>query len=108
MREKEDKEQKKECLHDGYAFWLRSRGHEQNPATKSRRGRVIMALITKEQRCAKIKARLENHLDELSQKLADGEKITLVPSRTCFKAFAGFEYRLDLDNKSMVGGAVDE
>jgi len=69
-----------------------------------------MILITKEQRYAKIKSRLENHLDELSQKLADGEKITLVPSRTSFKAFSGYEHRLnlDLDNKSLVGGAADE
>ena len=67
-----------------------------------------MILITKEQRYAKIKSRLENHLDELSQKLADGEKITLVPSRTCFKAFAAKEHRLDLDNKSLVGGVADE
>lgn len=64
-------------------------------------------MITNEQRAEKIKSRLLNHIDEFTLLLAEGEKITLIPSRTCFKAFAAKEHRLDLDNKSMVGGGAD-
>jgi hypothetical protein len=76
---------------------------------KSRRGRHKM-MITNERKAEKIKSRLLAHIDEFALLLAEGEKITLIPSRTCFKAFAAKEHRLnlDLDNKSLVGGAVDE
>ena len=67
-------------------------------------------MITNEQRAEKIKSRLLAHIDEFALLLAEGQKLTLIPSRTSFKAFSAKEHRLNLDreNKSLVGGAVDE
>lgn len=65
-------------------------------------------MITNEQRAEKIKSRLLAHIDEFALLLAEGQKLTIVPTRTTCKAFAGFEHRLDLDNKSSVGGGAHE
>ena len=67
-------------------------------------------MITHEQKAEKIKSRLLAHIDEFALLLASGEKLTIIPTRTTCKVFSAKEHRLNLDrdNKSLVGGAVDE
>ena len=65
-------------------------------------------MITNEQRAEKIKSRLLSHIDEFALLLASGQKLTIVPTRTTCKVFSAKERRLNLDNKSSVGGGTHE
>lgn len=65
-------------------------------------------MITHEQKAEKIKSRLLAHIDEFALLLASGEKLTIIPTRTTCKVFSAKEHRLNLDNKSSVGGGAHE
>ena len=61
-----------------------------------------------EEKAVRIRTRLSNNVDTLTELLVSGNKITIVPTRSAIKIFAGTEHRLDLDNQSSVGGVANE
>ena len=73
-----------------------------------------MMSLTQEQKQINVRRRLELNLDIISEMVARGEKVSIIPSRSGCKFLHGYESRygfLGSDNgstRNLLGGAVDE
>lgn len=72
-----------------------------------------MMSLTQEQKQINVRRRLELNLDIISEMVARGEKVSIIPSRSGAKFLHGYESRYGFivsggTTPNMVGGADDE